>query len=219
MTIEEVYIRVLQKVNRNLGSNNIKLDKPRFILLYNKCQVDRIMQVYRKNDDRIREIQSFLKPNTQLTQSADTDIATTWELPDDYLEISNVYALADKGYCKGEKISLFEIKDKNFNEIAFDDFNSPSFEYRESSFIIADEKLNVFKSDDFNYTNVIMSYYRYPRKVDISGYVDLQGNSSTSINPEGDQDFIEKVIDLVALEFAKNNENASLTQFNLNNNN
>jgi len=216
MTIQEVYLRTLQKVNRNLGSNNILLDKGRFVLLYNKCQVDRILEVYRLNDDRIREIQMFLVTNETLAPLTNQELTTPFDLPPDYLELSNAYAFADKGKCKDKKISLFEIKDKNANEIAFDEYNKPSFEYRESSFIIAEDKLHVYRVDDFNYTRAIISYYKYPRQVDIDGYIRIDGTPSSDIQPEGDQDFIERVIDKVAFEFAKNNEDVSLANLNQN---
>jgi len=216
MTIQEVYIRTLQKANRNLGSNNILLDKGRFVLLYNKAQVDRILEVYRLNDERIREIRFFLNTNVSLAPLSNTKTTTPFELPSDYLEFSNVFAYADKKECKNKKINLFEIKDKNANEIAFDEYNSPSFEYRESSFIIADDKIEVYRTDDFNYTEAILSYYKYPTKVDIEGYTRLDGAASTNINPQGDQDFIEQVIDKVVFEFAKNNEDTQLANLNQN---
>jgi hypothetical protein len=216
MTIQEVYLRTLQKANRNLGSNNILLDKGRFVLLYNKVQVDRILEVYRLNDERIREIQFFLNTDVTLLPTSTSNLKAFFDLPTDYLELSNVYAYADRGKCKDKLINLIEIKDKNTNEIVFDEYNKPSFEYRESSYIIADNKIHAYKATDFDYTKAILSYYRYPTKVDIVGYTDLNGNPSTNIDPEGDQDFIEQVIDKVVFEFAKNNEDTQLAQLNQN---
>lgn len=214
MTINEVYLQFLQKVNRNLNSNNITADRFRFVMLYNENQVKRIQEVIEEgNDERIREIQTFLKPNTDLIFDSKLLDRVLYILPTDYLDFSSSYALADKKKCTNKKISLWEIKDKNYTQVLSDNYNAPSFEYREAPITVADNKLNVF-TNDFEIKKVVLTYYRYPKQVDIKGYINLDEKSSTDINPEGDEKFVNKVISMCATDFARNYNDIQGIQIN-----
>lgn len=61
MTIQEAYLRSLQKNEQNLANGGIKLDPGRFVLLFNEAQ-DRLIRYYlnRKDDETIRSIQTLL---------------------------------------------------------------------------------------------------------------------------------------------------------------
>lgn len=60
MTIQEAYLRSLQKNEQNLANGGIKLDPGRFVLLFNEAQ-DRLIRYYlnRKDDETIRSIQTL----------------------------------------------------------------------------------------------------------------------------------------------------------------
>jgi hypothetical protein len=214
MTINEAYIKFLQKVNKNLNSNNIVADKGRFILLYREAEIKRIVDLTgKKNDERHREIQWALKPNISLSFNSKITDRVLYNLPTDYLELSSAYATASKGSCKDKQIFLREIKDANYNEYLPDNYNQASFEYREAPYMAADKKINIF-TNDFEIQEVILTYYRYPRKVDIAGYLNANGVPSTNINPEGEERFIDKVLSLAAEDFARNNYDADAVQIN-----
>lgn len=203
MTIDEAYFQFLQKVNRNLGSKNITADKPRFVRLYNENQVKRILEIIQNGSDlNIREIQHFLKPNKNISVSNTFFDRVVCELPKDYLDFSSAYAFADKGKCKDKKISLWEIKNKNYT-VVDDNYNAPSFEYREAPASIADQNLNIFITD-FTITQAVLTYYRYPTEVDIEGYI-KNGQNSSNVDPEGDRRFVDRVISMAAEDFARNN--------------
>ena len=71
MNIQEAYLRFLTKVNKNLSSNNITASKDRFVLLYNEEQIRRVEYILdNKNDDEIREINTFLVQNNNLPQTS-----------------------------------------------------------------------------------------------------------------------------------------------------
>ena len=71
MNIQEAYLRFLIKVNKNLSSNNITASKDRFVLLYNEEQIRRVEYILdNKNDDEIREINTFLVQNNNLPQTS-----------------------------------------------------------------------------------------------------------------------------------------------------
>lgn len=214
MTIQDAYIKFLQKVNKNLSSDNIIADKSRFIILYNENQIKRIVELIEQgNDERNREINTFLLPNILLEKDKEETDRVLYKLPLNFLDLSSVYAYGSKGECKKQKISLYEIKDKNYTQVSQDNYSQPSFSYRESPFLIADSKVNILKGD-FTIDNVYLTYYRYPKKVDIEGYIKIDEEASKDIHPEGDERFIDKVINMCAIDFNRNNLDTGAIQIN-----
>lgn len=93
MTIQEAYLRSLQKNEQNLANGGIKLDPGRFVLLFNEAQ-DRLIRYYlnRKDDETIRSIQTLLvywKSLNKINHIDDPE-STSFGLPDDYLWFSNI---------------------------------------------------------------------------------------------------------------------------------
>lgn len=93
MTIQEAYLRSLQKNEQNLANGGIKLDPGRFVLLFNEAQ-DRLVKYYlnRKDDETIRSIQNLLVYWMSLDNAVrmDDPESTSFNLPDDYLWFSNI---------------------------------------------------------------------------------------------------------------------------------
>lgn len=215
MTIQEAYIRFLTKVNQNLKSTNVVASKDRFILLYNEEQIRRIEYILdKKNDDEIREINNFLitEPNISVTNILDNKFSLA--LPTNYLDLSSAYAKVSNSSCSDIRISLYEIKDFNSEEILADKNNAPSLKYREAPFYIGNSSLQIF-TDGFSVDNAVITYYKYPQKVDIEGYIHVSnGAASRDINPEGSEAFINKVISGCAESFFRNYGDTNQIQIN-----
>lgn len=204
MNIQEAYLRFLTKVNKNLSSNNVTASKDRFVLLYNEEQIRRVEHILdNKNDDEIREINTFLVSNNNLPVTSKINDREVVALPKDFLDLSSAYAHVKTAKCKNIRMSLFEIKDFDSEGYVLDANNGPSLEYRESPYYVGDNALQIY-TDNFEIEQVHLSYYRFPRTINISGYIDINGNASTDIDPEGDDAFINKVISMCAESFFRN---------------
>lgn len=213
MDVNDAYIKFNIKVTKNFGGKNITADKNRFVLIYNEVQIRRVIDTIRKgNDERIREIQFLLEPNKIISVSSKQKDRNLYPLPEDYLEFSSAYAIGKKGSCE-DTITLHEIKDKNYSNIIPDNFYTPSFEYREAPFEIANNNINIF-TGDFDMGAAYLTYYRQPRKIDIAGYQHEDGSPSKNINPEGDDRWVDEVISMAAAEFARNNSDIQEVSIN-----
>lgn len=215
MTSNEAYVKFLQKVNKNLNSNNVVADKGRFVLLYRENEIKRINQLISEgNDERIREIQMFLNTDVSLKfKSVSNDKRALYSLPKDYLDISSAYAEASKDKCKAT-IFLYEFKDKNYSAQISDNYNKASFGLREAPYIIASDSINVFTNNEMEIKKVFLSYYRIPKQMNIEGWINEEGISSQNSNPEGDESFIDKVISMASADFARNNYDTDGVQIN-----
>lgn len=219
MTIQEAYLRSLQKNERNLANGGIKLDPGRFVLLFNEAQ-DRLIRYYlnRKDDETIRSIQTLLVYWKSLKEVSRIDDpgSTSFGLPDDYLWFSNIKGVFSYKGCEAADFVMWEAKNENIHELLGDDSNRPSFDYRETFYTIGDGKVVVYE-DGFRTDEVRMTYYRNPVRVDLAGYINAAGERSTDIDPELPDPLVEEILDMVAKQFNLNENELQRYRFDKDN--
>lgn len=219
MTIQEAYLRSLQKNEQNLANGGIKLDPGRFVLLFNEAQ-DRLIRYYlnRKDDETIRSIQTLLVywESLKKVSHIDDPESTSFGLPDDYLWFSNIKGAFSYKGCEVGDFVMWEAKNENVHELLGDDNNRPSFGYRETFYTIGDGKVVVYE-DGFRTDEVRMTYYRNPVRVDLAGYINAAGERSTDIDPELPDPLVEEILDMVAKQFNLNENELQRYRFDKDN--
>ena len=214
MKIEEAYIRFVDIVNRNMTNNNVNVDKIRFIFLFNSASIKYLSWILEKrNEDDIRQVAPFLVLDSALKVADMQPEFDKYKLPKDYFDLANVSVFASKGSCINQKMFTFEVKSENTEELLSDENNKPSFEYRETFYLTASDRLIVYK-DNFSIDSVILAYYRYPKKVDIEGYFKEDGKASVNIDPEFSDRAIEKILLIMAKDFTATNGDTTGFQLN-----
>lgn len=201
MTTEQAYQRFILKINDNATNNGISCDKGRFVILLNS-QTNKLIEYFieKKFEDDVRYIQKILVDDKRLTSSNKHLDHTDFTLPKDFFDHSNLYCLASKGTCQRQKIDCFEIKDDDRNNILFDSNQNPSFKYREAPYNISSDKIKIYTANDFTIDSAYLSYYRYPTQVGLVNPEDPESDFNNN-NPEFDDKFMERVINLCASEF------------------
>lgn len=217
MTAQDVIDKFREKANKNGINDNISADRFRVILAINEAQnkfVEWVLE--KKNEDDIRLIQHLLKEE-KLKESNKTENSSYFDLPPDYFDLANLTGKARKDKCL-INILLWEVKSQNFNELLNDENNKPSFDYAESFYFVSKNDVRVFK-DDFSLENILLTYYRYPKKIDVEGYFTddgtAQGLASVNIDPEWDDKAMDRIISLAVKDFNINAEN--LQRFQIDN--
>jgi len=201
MTTNQTYESFILQINANATSDNLSCDKGKFTVMYNNEQnrfIENLLD--RKFEDDIRYLQQILVSDKEITSSMSRLDSTYFDLPKNYFDFSNVYALASKGKCQKQKINLFEIKDDDRNLILFDSNNNPSWKYREAPFSIQSGKVKVYKDDKFTLDRLLLTYYRYPVQI---GLIDEENPESdfNSNSPEWDDKANNRIIDLTVSSF------------------
>lgn len=219
MDIGEVYLRALQKSEQNLANGGIKLDRGRFVYLFNEAQ-DRLVRYYinRKDDETVKAIQFLLVYWRSLERKGrlDSPEATRFSLPDDFLWFSNVSGSFQKGECSATDFNMWDVKNENVHELLADENNRPSFDFRETFYSLGEDSIIVYE-DGFNTEALRLTYYRKPRRVDISGYYRSDGSQSSDIDPELPDDIVIQVLDMMAKQFGLNEDNLNRYQFDKDN--
>lgn len=206
MRIEDCYLKSLQKAEENATNGGIKMDRARFIQMFNSEQI-RLVRSFLdlRNDNRIKHIQRLMVYSRELERksSFDKPKSVSFSFPDDYLEFVNVDGIFTKGECEATDFAMWETKNEDIQELIADEFNKPTFEYRETFYTIGEDSVRVYVSD-FDVKSLNMTYYRYPKNVDIEGYVKYDGTQSTSIDPELDDRLVEQILNMIEKQFGLN---------------
>lgn len=219
MKIIDCYLRALQKAEENATNGGIKLDKARFVQLFNDEQNRLVKYILdKKNEDDIRYIQKLVVYSKSLTKDEDRSNpeSTLFTLPADFFAFSNISGEFKSGECSASDFNLFEAKNENVNELLSDSFNAPSFDFRESFYTIGEDSVRIFKKG-FSVESVFLTYYRYPKSVDIQGYIKSDGTNSKDIDPELDDKLVNIILNMVEKQFALNESEYSRYRFDLNN--
>lgn len=206
MRIEDCYLKSLQKAEENATNGGIKMDRARFIQMFNSEQI-RLVRSFLdlRNDNRIKHIQRLMVYSKELERksSYDKPKSVSFSFPDNYLEFVNVDGIFTKGECEATDFAMWETKNEDIQELIADEFNKPTFEYRETFYTIGEDSVRVYVSD-FDVKSLNMTYYRYPKNVDIEGYVKYDGTQSTSIDPELDDRLVEQILNMIEKQFGLN---------------
>lgn len=214
MNSELIYQKMLEKTNKNLNNGSISLDRARAVSLFNE-EMNKFIEwtIQKRNTTDIRDIQILLI-DKDLKLKEETNNYSSFSLPKDYFDFSNVKILASNGACSDYLLPV-EIKSENSEEVLFDENNTPSFPYRETLYQIKNNSVFVYKKD-FVVDNVRLSYYRYPKQYNIKGYEDEYGQNSFDSEPEFDDKIVDRIISMVATSFDINNENLNKVQVDIN---
>jgi hypothetical protein len=207
MTTEKIYLKYLSKVEQNITNDNIATDRGRFVLLFNEAQ-NKFLEAHlqQRGIDDVRYIQNFLVLDKKIPYSSKTQDHYNFNLPKDYFDLAEVRGLASNKICNNQLVSLFEIQTENINEILIDEFNKPSFKWREAPYTVNSNTVSVYV-DDFKVDNILMNYYRYPNQIAQINIDNPESPFNESILVEWDDKSLDRIISISAGEFDINENN------------
>jgi hypothetical protein len=110
------------------------------------------------------------------------------------------YALAKKEDCQlpiylNENIT----KHRDLSTVLKSSNEQPSFEYQETPVTISSDALEIYDDGSFTYSDLYVSYVRYPKRIDMEGYINLDGEESITQDCEL-EDYLEDELLNYAIE-------------------
>lgn len=214
MTSLEAYIKFTELVEENATNNNLDVSKDLFVSMYNnnsKLWLEWTLE--KRNEDAIRYASPLLTLKKKLTVNNKTTTHDNYKLPEDFFDHSNLDVYAKTECCGEDRLKTFEAKSEDENELYYDKFNEPSFPFRETYYTLSNNNVAIFKKD-FEISKVKLSYYRYPREIDIEGYIRSDGTNSQNINPDLDDKVVNRILIATAKNFAANKGDSQEYQIN-----
>lgn len=205
METQKVYEKLLVKLD-GVGTNNIAVDRQRAVLMINESQnkwVEHILSPV-KRDENIRYVQKLLTDKTIIVGPRVSELYDKLPFPDNYFEFSSVIGFASKDNCENVKINLFEIKDQDKDQILQDEFNKPSFLYREAPFVVSDDSLKIYTLSEFKLNKIVLNYYRYPVQIRQVDEEDPESPFNENYQIEFDDKIVDRIISNAVAELQAN---------------
>lgn len=131
---------------------------------------------------------------------------------EDYMFYIDSYFLCDKGPCKDNVVTGNRVKHADLITALTNTNTSPSFEYQEVPVTVSDEVLEMYTDGTFVPTKAYISYLRYPKPVDKSGYIHFNGSNSIDSDSEFKYYLKDELVDLAVQELALATENQGAIQ-------
>jgi len=208
MTVLESYKRFELKLNSLANADNVDISPGEYVLIFNEQQTKWYESKFKGKSYRymIDDVQVLVNRDTSLTISSVTPDYAEFNLPADYFDYIGGYSRCSKGDCTDRRVSLYQMMNPDKEIVLRDEFNKPSFEYKETPITISQDLLQVYKTD-FSIDSVFLTYYRYPRAIDIVGYTKLDGTTSINIDPELMDEYVNEIIDWCVTDVQRTFEN------------
>lgn len=136
------------------------------------------------------------------------------DLEPKYMFYIDSYVLADKGRCKDRKIWINRdlAKHGDLQFILNNDHYKPSFEYQETFNFLSSDEISIFTDGTFTPKNIQISYMRYPKYINKTGYIMLDGTPSFDQDCELELYLEDELLDLTVQNLAMYTENQSAVQ-------
>ena len=206
MTIQQAKERYLIKSEKNGTNDGITVDNLRFCLIFNESQ-EKFMTLHLQNRgiDDVRYIQKFLVLDKKIPYTSKTQDKYNFKLPSDYFDLADVRAKAKKENCE-DTMYLFEIQTENLSEILQDEFNKPSFEWREAPYTVNSDMLSIY-TDNFSIPERVLNYYRYPNQIRLIDEENPESGFDESFPIEWDDKSLNDIISLMVANLDMNENN------------
>ena len=208
MTPNDAYESFIIKVNENAQTDNIAVDRGRFVKLFNEASnkfVEWILE--KKNEDDIRYLQPILRTKKE-SNSTLKEGYQLFPLPKDFFDLGNVNGKGSSECCKNVDFDTFEVKVDNEGNILNDELNKPSGEYREAPYYLENKNVKVFITDDFKMDSVSITYYKYPQYIEMTNPEDPESNFKDADTPlEFDDKVLDRIISIATSENSLNTGN------------
>lgn len=212
MTSEELYYEFHLLVNKNNTQNNINIEKPHFVQLYNREYSKWLYEVLnnKNKDDSVNDLQELLITDVELKLSELKENLNIYLLPDDFFNYSESKITATKDKCT-KLIYVYNIHPKEINVYLQDEFSKPSFEWEETISSISNNKLYIYKNL-FEIEKCQLSYYRDVDNIDLEGYIRLDGKYSVNKDITLSDVYKRQILDRVAKEVNREFEDVNKFQ-------
>lgn len=206
-TIEQAKERYIIKAEKNGTNDSITTDNYRFCLLFNESQNKfQTLQLQNRGVDDVRYIQNFLVLDLKVPYSSKSENKYNFKLPDNYFDLADVTANAEKDNCY-DTINLFELRTENLNEILKDEFQKPSFEWRESLFTVNSNSLSIYTDKTFKVNEILLNYYRYPNQIRLLNEENPESGFNEEFPIEWDDKSLDDIVSLMVFNLDINENN------------
>jgi hypothetical protein len=224
MNIKEVVLKHKLRLNKEDSFDFDNIPDSKIIEACNKAQLQVINRLYspktiykegfEQTIKRLDQLQKLVTDPTPIVMVR-KDRYYESDLPNNYFDYVRIDVNAKSEECTTPIDLAISLKEEgNVNTLLQDDFQNPSLEWQETFCTISNDKIKVWTNNNFELEDPLLTYLRYPIKMDISGYKHVDGSNSIDVDPELPDDMVELIIDASCKIIAGDIE--SMNQYQIN---
>jgi hypothetical protein len=200
-----ITIKMKQRLNKLDSQDYDNINCWQVVESFNKAQVEWTrrqlhgINVVKEGDEqstrRKDDLQALLLKEPLTT--AKVGIYYEGAIPEDYLQWKRVDIYAQKECCDKRRMTVYLAEEGNLNQLLRDKSKQPNFEWAETFATLINNTVHLYTNDEFDVEDAFITYYRQPRKIQITGCSDPYTGviSATEVECEFKDDIIELIID------------------------
>jgi hypothetical protein len=205
MTNNLVQIKIKERLNKLSSMDYDNIECWQITEAFNKAQrewfrrqvkgINMMKQGSEQTLSLIDDLQKFIK-SKDVKGKSETRYFEADSFPTDYMYFVRVTAIADSSKCKGRFMTVYMGEEANADIIYGDNYKGPSFEWGETFATISNNKIKIYKTDDFVIKEANLMYYRKPADIAFDGCVNPStGQLTLNTECEFKDDVVELIID------------------------
>lgn len=223
--------KIDQKLNKVASLQNQFIPDEEKILAINEAQQRLMKQKIGQNNiyqlgfdsfrSRYENLQNFIVQYEEVLPSKTMEVLPSYQinlesLKNKYYLPVDIIAISSRGSCENREIFVNRIaKHSDLTTLIRNNHYKPDFRYQESLAVISNNSLIVY-SDDFIINKILFSYLRFPKEVDIEGYIKLDGTESLTQDCEFGDELEDELISLTVEQLAYSIRDFDIAQANMN---
>lgn len=201
-------LKIQQRLNKLASNDYDNIECWKVVEAFNKAQIEWVRRqlrggnLFQDGDEqsrrRIDDLQRLLIEIPLSITDKGIFYESTDELPDNYLEYKRIDVEAKSECCEEPRhMTVYLAEEDNRAQLLRDEHKKPSFEWAETFSTLIANKARIFTNDEFELSNAKLTYYRFPRYIEIQGCVDpyTTVGSPQDIQCEFKDDIVELMID------------------------
>lgn len=202
----DIALKVKYRLNKVDTQDDENISIYNIVEAYNKAQLNIINRLLSKNNNyktgvestkkRIDDLKNLVneEPKTLSVQKKSGYVITE-NLPKDYFHHIRTTCLAKNNLCSKKDMFVYLQEESNINTLLRNQHINPSFEWGETIGTLVGNKLKIYTENKFDVDKAYITYIKFPKNIDIPGYIKKDGSLSTQIDPELPDDIVEMTIE------------------------
>jgi len=200
-------IKIKQRLNKLSSLDYDNLECWQIAEAFNKAQIQwASRQIAGKNSlkegseqtlHNIDDLQRILTSKKLTGQINNPIYFETESLPSDYMDFKRISVKAKSDKCPERNMIVYLAAESDVDVLLNDTNSEPSFDWAETFATIIGNKIRIYTSSKFQIIDPMITYYRFPRKVEFLGCINLEDGSTitTDVTCEFKDDVVELLID------------------------
>lgn len=233
--IDNLLVGIDDKLNKNSNLEHQYIPDETKISVLNKSQDKLIIKKLGLNNNyqlgldafkkRYEDLQVLIAPgNTPYEKISVTKVTEdlfnsysvdTTKLGNKLFVPIDMYVTANRNNCKNRILNVIDLVRHGDLQLKMNSPHyTPNFEYQETLATMSGNNIFIYpdKKNSFIINDLYISYLRYPKQMDVAGYIHLDGSLSANIDCELDAYLENELLDIAVEELAMNTGNMEVVQ-------